>query len=319
MKKVLKRIGIIFIILIAIIVLFILISYIYHRIQISKEDAIYVPIGQQVEVNGHMMNVYSEGNGETTLVFMSGSGTCSPVLDFKSLYSLLSDDYKIVVVEKAGYGFSEDSDVVRDIDTILSETRQALSAAEITEPFVLCPHSMSGIEALYWAQRYPGEITAIIGLDMAVPAAYENDDINMTTVQLSAFAAHIGIIRWFPSFAESEAIKHGTLTEEEKKLYRAVFYRRTLTTAMMNEIEQIKENADFVGKSGVPNIPFLMFASNGTGTGWNEDEWRELQYDYLENTKNGILIELDCSHYVHDIEYVQIAEEIKQFLNELQE
>lgn len=318
MKKVLNRIGIIFIILIIIIVLFILISYIYHRIQINKEDAIYVPVGQQVEVNGHMMNVYSEGTGEMTLVFMSGSGTCFPVLDFKSLYSLLSDDYKIVVIEKAGYGFSEDSDVARDIDTILSETRQALSATGITGPFVLCPHSMSGIEALYWTQQYPGEVTAIIGLDMAVPMAYENDDINMTTVRLSAFAAHIGITRWFPSLAESDAIKYGALTIEEKKLYRAVFYRRTLTTAMMNEIEQSKKNAALVGKSGVPSVPFLMFASNGTGTGWDEDEWRGLQHDYLENTENGILIELDCSHYVHDIEYVQIAEEIKQFLNELQ-
>lgn len=32
-------------------------------------------------------------------------GTCSPILDFKSLYSLLSDEYKIAVVEKFGYGF----------------------------------------------------------------------------------------------------------------------------------------------------------------------------------------------------------------------
>ena len=52
--------------------------------------------------------------------FLSGSGTCSPILDFKSLYSLLRDDYRIVVVEKFGYGYSDIVDEDRNIQTILS-------------------------------------------------------------------------------------------------------------------------------------------------------------------------------------------------------
>ena len=47
------------------------------------------PIGQFVEVDGKNMNVYIEGSGNKTIVFLSGGGTASPVLDFKSLYSLL--------------------------------------------------------------------------------------------------------------------------------------------------------------------------------------------------------------------------------------
>ena len=77
--------------------------------------------------------------------------SCVFYLDFKSLYSLLSDEYQIVVVEKFGYGFSDVVKEDRDIKTILSETRMALTKAGIEGPYVLCPHSMSGIEALYWA------------------------------------------------------------------------------------------------------------------------------------------------------------------------
>lgn len=69
------------------------------------------------------------GDGDKTLVFMSGAGTCSPILDFKSLNSSLSDDYRIVVVEKLGYGFSDVVDESRDIDTILSQTRMAIERA----------------------------------------------------------------------------------------------------------------------------------------------------------------------------------------------
>ena len=187
-----KRIGVIIGIVAAIIIIFIIISYINHKVHLSKEDKLFVPNGQVVEVNGHYMHLYMEGEGDTTLVFMSGGGTCSPVLDFKSLYSLLSDKYRIVVLEKAGYGFSDVVDVNRDIDTILSETREALSTAEISGPYILMPHSMSGIEALYWAQMYPDEVTAIVGLDMAVPDSYEDYNINIPMVKLSSFAANVG-------------------------------------------------------------------------------------------------------------------------------
>lgn len=159
-KVIMKVVIIIFMVLIVALVAI----YINHRIQLNKEEELKTPLGKIVEVDGHKMSVYIEGNGDKTIVFMSGGGTCSPILDFKSLYSLLSDDYRIVVIEKFGYGFSDVVDKERNIDSILEDTRTALAEADIQGPYVLCPHSMSGIEALYWAQQYPEEVEAIIGL-----------------------------------------------------------------------------------------------------------------------------------------------------------
>ena len=155
MKIVLKRCIKVIVIIIVILMLFLTISFIRHKICLSNEKDLLTPLGELVEVDGHDMSIYIEGEGGHTLVFLSGSGTCSPILDFKSLYSLLSDDYRIVVVEKFGYGFSDIVDSDRDIDTVLRQTRTALDKAGINGPYVLCPHSMSGIEALYWAQQYP--------------------------------------------------------------------------------------------------------------------------------------------------------------------
>ena len=85
------------------------------------------------------------------LVFMSASGTVSPIYDFRILYEKLIPDFRIIVVEKFGYGYSD-----------LYEG-----------PFILLPHSMSGLEAIRWAQLYPEEVEAIIGLDMATPQTYK--------------------------------------------------------------------------------------------------------------------------------------------------
>ena len=298
------------------VLMLLLIICINHQIHLKMEKELRLPLGQMVEVDGNNMSIYVEGTGDITLVFMSGGGTCSPILDFKSLYSLLSNKYQIVVVEKFGYGFSDVVDKKRGIESILADTRAALKAAGIEAPYILCPHSMSGIEALYWAQQYPEEILAIIGLDMAVPKSYQDYNINMTMLKLSQFASAIGITRLLPSVSDSDAIINGTLSNKEKEVYRAVFYDRTATITMLNEVKSIKENASKVEADNTPQIPMLLFVSNGDGTGWDKETWRSYQREYIANIANSKMIELDCPHYVHDYEYKAISESIIAFLLE---
>ena len=314
-----KRAINIFLIIIAFLATLLLFSYINHRIHLNKERELREPLGQLVEVNGNRMSVYVEGTGSKTLVFLSGGGTCSPILDFKSLYSLLSDEYQIAVVEKFGYGFSDVVDEKRDIDTILKETRTALEKSGVEGPYILCPHSMSGIEALYWAQQYPDEVEAIIGLDMAVPEYYEIMKFSIPVMKIGQYGAALGITRFLPNIAESDAIKYGTLTEEEQERYRAVFYNRTATVTMINEVKAIKGNAKTVAQNGVPQVPMLLFLSDGSGgTGFDKDTWRRIPKEYISGLSNGEYIELDCPHYIHDHQYEKISSEIKMFLQNLE-
>lgn len=313
MKKKLKRV---LVIIFAVILILFAAIYIYHRVQLNNESELLTPLGEIVEVDGHNMSIYTEGTGDKTIVFMSGGGTCSPILDFKSLYLLLSDKYKIAVVEKFGYGFSDVVDKSRDIDSILEDTRAALTSSGLNAPYVLCPHSMSGLEALYWAQKYPNEVSAIIGLDMAVPQYYDSMNINIPLMKLSSWAADIGVTRLIPSISESEAIKHGTLSDEEKEIYKAVFYNRTATKTMINECEAVKENAKKVNDMGIPQLPMLLFISNGSGgTGFDEETWRKIPIEYISQIDSGKYIELDCPHYIHDYEYKTISEKIIEFVS----
>lgn len=310
-KSVLKIISI----GISAVLMLLLTVYINHQLRLNAEAELRLPLGQMVEVDGHSMSIYVEGTGETTLVFMSGGGTCSPILDFKSLYSLLSDRYQIAVVEKFGYGFSDVVDKDRGIDSILEDTRAALSASGLAAPYVLCPHSMSGLEALYWARKYPDEVSAIIGLDMAVPEYYDSMDINIPLMRIAGWAANMGVTRFIPGISDSDAIKHGALSEEEKEIYKAVFYSRTATATMINEMEGVKENADKVDSMGVPQLPMLLFVSDGSGgTGFDKDTWRRIPIEYISQVDEGEYIELDCPHYVHDYEYKAISENILSFL-----
>ena len=273
-------------------------------------------IGKMYDVDGHKMCVYTEGTGNKTVIFMSGAGVCSPILDFKSLYSLLSGTYRIAVIEKFGYGFSDVVEGERPVELILEQSRKALFAAGIHPPYVLCPHSMSGIEAMYWAQTYPEEVSCIIGLDMALPEHYRAmKKTRMSAIKFLKFAADHGATRILPGEIGRWAVKRGTLTEKEKQLYMELFHEKTYNTTVINEGVGIFKSAETVAAGRKIEVPMLLFVSNGNGgTGFKTEKWRAPYRKLISNNPNGRIVELDCPHMMQDYEYTVISRKILSYL-----
>lgn len=289
-------------------------SFINHRLRMPGEKAAYPPPGQLVPVNDHRLHVYAEGQGPVTLVFMAGSGTAAPTLDFKGLYSRLSDDYRIAVVERAGYGWSDAGQTSRDIDTVLNETRMALQRAGERPPYVLFPHSMSGLEALYWANLYPDEVAAIIGLDPAVPQTYIDQPPPQAMLAAIDFMSRSGLIRLAPSICiESPAVSQGHLTAEETAAFCSLLYRRTLKGDILAEVDAAQANAERVAAQGIPTVPLYFFISNGEEL--QVDNWGDILAAYAEEAENGRYLVLDVGHYVHNLAADVIAEESRAFIN----
>lgn len=311
MENTLKIVGKVLLALVIVLVSTLLVIYVYNRIKIKQEEPLLAnPLGQMVEVDGHMMCVYEEGEGEHTLLFLSGSGTAAPILDFKSIYSLLKDNYHIVVIEKFGYGFSDVVDDERSFDTILRQDREALEKAGIEGPFVLCPHSMSGLESIMWAQDYPDEVEAIIGLDMVLPRTYDEFDFDgvFRFEKLAVLARELGIVRFYYSDSSLPA----ALSKEEKELYRAIACRKAVNVDVINEGLSITEAVREIDGKPKPDVPMLMFLSDGKevkGTNWIENH-----YDYVSDLTDAKVVELGCGHYVHNFMQDRIAEDIKEFI-----
>jgi len=274
--------------------------------------------GKMVTVNDHKIHIYTEGEGNPNLIFMSGSGTYSPMYDFKALYSKMSDEFKITVIEKAGYGFSEITNVSRDIDTILFETRTALKEANINPPYILFPHSMSAIEALYWVQCYPDEIKAIIGIDPALPPFYEKLDITPLLKKMKTLSKIINKNFKFllPSIAKQlSPIKYGTLNKIDTKICKALNYYRFLTNDMINESAIVKDNAKKINIESLKTVPMLFFISNGNETGLKKGEWEEIIRNYTKEFDIEI-VSLNAGHYLHNIFPDNISNRSKIFINE---
>lgn len=293
------------------ILLFLVATFIFHRISLEKEQASLTPMGKTVLVNGHKINVYVEGDGPETIVVLSGAGIASPILDFKNLSDPLSKKYKVVVVERAGYGFSEDSDQSRDVMTVLSETRQALSQAEVSGPYVIVSHSMASLESLAWQEKYPDEVKALVGLDWALPASYEDLKDNQALLTVAYWSSKIGLLRYFP---ESFYIKNPTLTETERQQYKLLAYKQLMSQAMLHESRLAKENAKKVPSSINPKIPALLLVSNGEGTTFSQSEWQRYAVRFASDQSNVQVVYMDAPHDLYHYQSDAIVSRIKEFL-----
>lgn len=287
-------------------------TFVFHQFSLRNESKLLTPIGKQVTVNGHRMNVSVKGEGPETIVFLSGAGIASPILDFKNLSDPLSKKYKVVVVERAGYGFSEDSDRSRDVMEVLSETRQALAQAHVSGPYVIISHSMASLESLAWQEKFPDEVKALIGLDWALPASYEALKEHPTLITLAYWTSKIGLLRYFP---ESVYLKNSDLTKRERQQYRFLAYKQLLSTAMLNETRTVKKNAQKVSKFTInPKIPVLLLVSNGEGTSFSQSKWQNYAKDFSRNQSNIQSVYIDAPHDLYHYQSDAIVSPIKEFL-----
>lgn len=316
MKKFLRIFRNIVLMIVAMVILFFIVMAIYHHVMLAKEAKDIKISGNLVKVDGFNMNVFVTGidknEGISTIVLLSGSGVAAPVYDYKILYSKLIDEHRVVVIEKFGYGNSEISGLSRDVKTMVEEDRKALLKAGESGPYLLMPHSMSALEAIYWAKTYPAEVKAIIGLDMAVPGSYNAENTNTSKISFMKYMTFFGLHRIPGLFY----INKDGLSEQETTQLKYLTYRNALSDDVYAECKMVYKNALLVKELGAPDVSILMFTTN-LGISHGSENWIKAQDDFAKRSNKYIQIKLDCGHNLHHFKSEYIASEIKTFLGRL--
>ncbi|AIK40464.1 alpha/beta hydrolase family protein [Bacillus pseudomycoides] len=317
--KVLKNICIVSI---AVILLVLLSVFIYHNYQLSKESSLIKSEGTLVNFNNKKINVYKEGSGEDTYVFMSGSGIAAPVYELKGLYSKFSKENKIAVIERAGYGYSDAFHDDRDIDTMLEQSREALMQSGNKPPYVLVPHSISGIEAIYWAQKYPNEVKGIIALDIGLPKQYVTHKMNLVdSLKVRGFnlLTKMGVHRLFPSVTYNpEVIRQSFLTEHEKEMYKALSYKQFFNNDMEQELLQSYNNGKKSVNLPIPKETPILFLDAIAEQNKNSKYTKQKNKDYEEFAEQLLIadvIKIQGTHSIYLYEPDDIYNLAMNFIN----
>lgn len=264
--NILKIVRNIMLVVLIIVVVFLLAVFIFDKYKKSQERALIEKEGyvNLVSAGDYNLNTYIYGkeDGEHTIVGLSGMGISDYVVGIREVTDSLADKNKIVVIDRAGYGFSDDTMKEQTIEQIISDYRTVLKNAGCKAPYVLMAHSLGSVYASYWESTYPDEIEAVIYLDPT-----EIGDISFLEEQaedwdagvgdfMSALGCKIGLYRVYDYF---EPLKPwGGVPQEDLDCSKAFCYNNPYSFAMYSEAKLSAENITIaynsIKKNDIPKL-----------------------------------------------------------------
>ncbi|MCM1158366.1 MAG: alpha/beta hydrolase [Bacteroidales bacterium] len=269
MKEFLHKVTKIFLILLSITALITLavVGWVFFsdRSKLKKEAPLLTkPPGEMVETGGHRLHVYMTGKEDAghTIVFLHGTGMTDAAIAMQPMWEELSADYRIVYIDRPGNGYSEAGDNDKSVARMTDEMRETLEAVGVEGPVILFAQTTSGITANYWAVKYPEEVEAVIGLDMAYVeeyASYHNEDSGFKYMMY--LFSQIGVTRHVDSAYPDD--RYNLYSDKQLLVRNALISRGSYTKDMYQEDKAVGDNAREVEKLGfMKDIPILALLSN---------------------------------------------------------
>jgi pimeloyl-ACP methyl ester carboxylesterase len=247
---------------------------------LPRESARVHPYGQLIDVDGRKMHVHALGDGDETIVLLAGAGVPLPSADFGPLMRLLAQRFTVVCIEYLGVGHSDTTPVPRTNENITRELRAALAQAGFSPPYLLMPHSASGITSEYYATQHPEEVSSIVMLD-TTSSAEEPARVPPFVYRLAKVPQVTGANRILNRFVVPRLLrKKRGYTDREIRDYRT-FMNRGFNDTVIDQNIRFPDNVHHVMQLEFPDtIPVLKLVPNGTlkrmGGDYQRDHMRRL-------------------------------------------
>jgi pimeloyl-ACP methyl ester carboxylesterase len=279
-----------------------------------QERSTIAPYGERVDIAGGAINVYRSGGTGPPLVLLSGLGTPAPALDFAPLIRELPD-FSVIVVEGFGYGYSDLNASERTNQNISTELHEVLGKLNTARPYVLAGHSIAGFYMLDYANRYPAEVSAVIGIDPTVPKAQEGPvELPLQGASWMRMLSVTGVARVVAAVAPGLVLPDGNAyTAEERERMGLMMSWNLGNQAVEDETARIGNNASALRGVRYPDgLPVLVFVS---GAGEPEEPVKSAALeDLLKNVQRHEMVPLAGGHYLHWTQAKPMAEKIREFL-----
>ena len=282
---------------------------------LTVPESLAEPYGRLVTIPAGEINTAVSGAGEETFVIMPGYGAASPVLEFAPLVDDLDDHATVVVVEPFGYGYSDRrTKAPRTIENMSTELHQTLAALKVHQPYTLVAHSIGGLYALDYVNRFPGEVRAVVSIDGS-PAI----DAVASEAQASRWTrlwTLSGVTRWVSMAKPTLFVRapEDTYSDSARRQMRTLVLRNDSTPAVVEESHRMGQNVNAArGLSFPADLPVLTFIAQDTIDFL--PAWYPAHQDQLKGLVQSKLIVLDDGHYLHYHHSPEIADAVRTFLD----
>jgi pimeloyl-ACP methyl ester carboxylesterase len=137
----------------------------------SAEDQRMLPYaqpGQLVDIGGRRINMQCAGSGRPTVILMAGIFSWSLV--WYKTQPVIAQKTRVCAFDRAAFGFSDPAPRPQLVSDVVDDLHAVLKGGSIPGPYVLVGHSLGGLEARVYAQRWPEDVVGMVLVDTAQAA-----------------------------------------------------------------------------------------------------------------------------------------------------
>jgi pimeloyl-ACP methyl ester carboxylesterase len=136
----------------------------YQEAAAARDRRRFPPPGRLVDIGGRRLHLMEAGHGTPTIVVIPA--LADSVMPWLPIQRELAADLHVCLYDRAGTGWSDPLPRgPRTIDGLARELHALLDAAGVSGPYVVAGHSVGGVIARRFAERYPDTVSGLILID----------------------------------------------------------------------------------------------------------------------------------------------------------
>jgi pimeloyl-ACP methyl ester carboxylesterase len=125
-----------------------------------------------VDAGGHQLEMILMGEGTPAVVF--DAGMSGGMAGWTTARDAVVPHTRTVILERAGFGGSEEGPSPRTAEQLATELRAALRNAGVAFPVVLVGHSVGGMFSVVYTRLYPSDVAGFVLVDSATDSLYDH-------------------------------------------------------------------------------------------------------------------------------------------------
>jgi pimeloyl-ACP methyl ester carboxylesterase len=293
--------------------------------------------GRLIAVGDRRLHLNCQGPvviGQPTIVLEAGLGESS--LTWAGVQPRLAAAHRVCAYDRAGYGWSDAALQLPSAAAAVADLHLLLQAAGEPPPYVLVAHSLGGLYARLFAQRYPEAVAGLVLLDPSheemvsqLPEDWQTyvrsaQAEGVAALQVPTLLAELGIIALAPQLAQADArlpaaaqASVQALSGASARGWRALRNELAANEAILAEVRAARITdlgalplvVVRAGKAAPTAQPPGLSAFAPT---------RDLMAELAAQSARGRLVTLgDSGHYVHYDAPVQVRDLVHALLDEI--
>lgn len=289
----------------------------YQAIAEARDDRRFPPLGMLVDVNGHRMHLFCQGEGSPTVIVEQGVGSQS--LGWAPLNERLATITTVCAYDRPGMGYSEPIDHPTPAAEIARNLNQLLINAGITDDIVLVAWSVGGIYSREFYRQFPERVKGMVFVDSSHEQQLQrlgDPDVGYRNpLRTDQYLAPLGWIRISGEvpkrFAESP------LPAPIRDRLIAINLKSHTPGAMVREGDGMR--ADLEANRAPPNlgdIPLIVLSEGKPNIPFMQErlpQWFALQDELAHlSTRGRHIVATQSAHAIHRTEPELIVDALRQ-------